>query len=224
MEFIHTDRPLSWFRRNRYAAFSDNDQPPIRQRRGGKQVGFAFHHPSSIDRLAHESGLSAAYISNWQTECPSLTVWGADDSRAFVQHPAQAPYYTDERKMFLIQSGIIRELADAAPTIFVGRCADYVLREYKYHLNGWIHANEDSRALRLYDTYFIRTGSLSQKLKAVDQGRMAYYRWFTGKEWGKFADLSLDSGTLGIEGCSAAIVRSAQELLSHKETEERNAD
>ena len=106
MEFIHTDRPLSWFRRNRYAAFSDNDQPPIRQRRAAKQLGFAFHDRSSIDRLAHESGLSAAYISNWQTECPSLTVWGADDSRAFVQHPAQAPYYTDERKMFLIQSGI----------------------------------------------------------------------------------------------------------------------
>lgn len=98
--------------------------------------------------------------------------------------------------------------------MFVGRCADYVLRDYKRCLNVWIGADEDKRACRLYDEYWVRTGSLSEKMKIVDRGRSIYYKRCTGQTWGEHYNhhLHLDSGTLGSEECSRIICSASEQI------------
>lgn len=172
-----------------------------------EKLGVPCYDRNSIDRIAREQGLDRLYISAWKDEMPSVILWGADEE-TWNLASFMRPHYFSEKKMFLIQSQIIKELAENGPCIFVGRCADHVLSDWKPCLRVWISANEDSRALRLYNEYFIRTGSLAEKLRIVDKGRAAYYKRCTGQVWGESQNyhLHLDSGVLGVGGCVDTIL------------------
>lgn len=182
-----------------------------------ERLGIAFYDRSAIDAIAHERGQDREYISEWQSHTTSSAIWGAED--AFPKRwglSEKPPYYFDRRQMFLIQSRLIYELAEQGPAIFLGRCADYVLKHWPRCLRVFIHADEDTRALRVYDEYFERTGDLAQKISIVDRCRASYYRRNTGQVWGeeKRYHLFLDGGFLGIEGCVNAILAAAGNLQS----------
>lgn len=51
--------------------------------------------------------------------------------------------------LFRIQSDVIRELAAAGPCIFVGRCADYILRDDPRAVNVFITADDADRVRRI---------------------------------------------------------------------------
>ncbi len=51
-------------------------------------------------------------------------------------------------KMFYVQCNLIRGLAQKGPAVFIGRCADYVLREQEECLNVFICADKADRVKR----------------------------------------------------------------------------
>ena len=85
----------------------------------------------------------------------------------------------------------------------VGRCADYILRDKADCLKVFIHADLDFRAKRIVEVYGEREQSPQQRLKDKDKRRAAYHRFYTDMKWGHAQnyDLTLNSGTLGIENC-----------------------
>lgn len=113
-----------------------------------------------------------------------------------------------EDGLFKTQSDIIRQLADEGPGIFVGRCADYVLRDREGLLSVFISADKQDRIARIAEKQ-----SLSDKEaeKYIDQGerrRTSYYNYYTFKEWGDSSsyDLCLNSSRFGIDGCVDIII------------------
>lgn len=180
-----------------------------------KRLGLPIYDRNRIDQIAHERGLDQLYIFDWHPHVCSTAIWGADDPKQRGWGRQAKPYYyTNEQTMFSIQSQLIYELAEAGPCVFVGRCADYVLK-HQPCLRVFIHADEDSRALRIYNEYLVRTGYLAEKIWCVDRGRAAYYKRNTGHTWGDRTryHLFLDSGFLDMEGCVEAILSAAQKLM-----------
>lgn len=184
-----------------------------------QRLNINYYDRNSIDKIAHEKGLDKSYISHWREDTSSIDIWGADDPSAQIWNlnywKSGSPYYSSEKEMFMVQSKIIRELAEAGSCVFVGRCADFVLKDRIHCLRIWIGAEEDSRISRLYDEYLIRNGSLSEKIKIVDKGRAIYYKRCTGQQWGEQYNyhMNLDSGVLGIEECSKIICSAARKFV-----------
>lgn len=180
-----------------------------------QKLNLPFWDRNRLDEIAHERGIDHTYIPVWQPKVSSMEIWGACDLTrrmwGFFPSKANPAYYSNEREMFHVQSRLIYEFAESGPCVFVGRCADYILKHWKNCLRVFIHADEDSRALRMYDEYYERTGSLSERMRIIDEGRAAYYKRNTGQIWGarKNYHLFLDSGFLGIQGCVDAIVSAA---------------
>lgn len=56
-------------------------------------------------------------------------------------------------KMFYVQCNLIRGLAQKGPAVFIGRCADYVLREQEECLNVFICADKADRVKRTMELY-----------------------------------------------------------------------
>lgn len=176
-----------------------------------EKLGIPYYDRILIDEIARKNGLDKNYIPHWKSTVSDFDIWGADEPLMqmgilnFIKPPSF--YYTNEKEMFLVQSRIINELADNGPCVFIGRCADHILKDRKRCLRVWIGADESSRTRRLYDEYWIRTGSLTQKLRIVDEGRAAYYKRCTGQIWGEHYNyhMHLDSGAIGIEACSKII-------------------
>lgn len=181
-----------------------------------KELGIQFYNRNLIDMIAHESGLDSGYIENWERQVNSPIIWGFSGAvprmRGYVSQSMQKAYYSNEDKMFAAQSKIIQQIAQEGSCVIVGRCADYILRDYAKILNVMIYADESSRVFRLYNEYGERTGDICKLLATVDRGRANYYRRHTDRSWGvrQNYNLMLDSGYLGIETCVALVVSAAK--------------
>ena len=105
-------------------------------------------------------------------------------------------------KLFIAQSDIIRRLADEDSCVFVGRCADYVLRERENVIKVFIHGDIDCRKKRVAERHGISEVEAAEMIAKTDKKRASYYNFYTGGKWGKLENysLSVNSSLLGIEG------------------------
>lgn len=138
----------------------------------------------------------------FHSQCPLHQPYapGGFLSSAF-SHRSSGPNNADY--LWKIQYKIITELAEKGPCVIVGRCADYILRERADCLRVFIHADLAFQAERIVKEYGEREESPEQRLKDKDKRRAAYHRFYTNMKWGHAQnyDVTLNSGTLGIDKC-----------------------
>ena len=144
-----------------------------------EQLGIPCYDNEILQEIAKESGFVAAAFS----------------------HPASGPSNADY--LWEMQYKLIGQLAQKGPCVIVGRCADYILRDKADCLRVFIHADLSYRAKRIVEVYGEREKSPEQRLKDKDKRRAAYHRFYTDMKWGHAQnyDLTLNSGTLGIDKC-----------------------
>jgi len=123
-----------------------------------------------------------------------------------------SPYGLDtgaiSERLFLAQADIIKEQADKGSAIFVGRCANDVLRKYDDVVSIFIYAPKNDRIKRIMSIEKIEDPLAADKIvRRTDKARRSYYQFYTDKKWGSTEDmdLMLDSSKLGIEGTTGLI-------------------
>jgi cytidylate kinase len=106
-----------------------------------------------------------------------------------------------QESLFQFQSDAIRKAADECSCVFVGRCADYVLRDHKNIINIFITADMDQRIQRVCDRHKCDRATARKLINNGEDDRASYYNYYTGKKWGHSAsyDLCVNSSVLGIE-------------------------
>lgn len=104
-------------------------------------------------------------------------------------------------QLFMVQSGIIRTIADKGPAVFVGRCADYVLSGYKPSIDIFLQANEDTRIATVMEHDKISQKEAKVRIAREDKARATYYNYYTDRKWGdmKNYDISLNVSNLTAE-------------------------
>lgn len=87
-----------------------------------------------------------------------------------------------QNQMYVQQARIIRELAEGVEgAVFVGRCADYILRDVPNHFSFFLYADDDCRRERVKVYY---KDFSFQDVLDVDKKRKSYYNYYTGRTWG----------------------------------------
>lgn len=164
-----------------------------------EKLGIPCYDAEIIEKIAEESGYSGDYIRS-EGE-------GASDRWLSNLFSNRAMGPTNQDTIWVIQSRIIRELAEKGPCVIVGRCADYVLRGQADLLNVFIHADPQKRAERIVREYGERDASPLERIREKDRRRAAYHRFYTDLKWGHAQNyhLCLDSGVLGIDKCAELI-------------------
>lgn len=154
-----------------------------------------------IQKIAAESGFNEEYIKEAGEYAPGGFLSSALSHRGIA--------ITNEDYIWEIQCRTITDLAQQGPCVIVGRCADYILRNKADCLKVFIHADLDFRAKRIVEVYGEWEQSPQQRLKDKDKRRAAYHRFYTDMKWGHAQnyDLTLNSGTLGIENCANIITQ-----------------
>jgi cytidylate kinase len=118
-----------------------------------------------------------------------------------------------QENLFQFQSDAIRRAAMEHSCVFVGRCADYVLRDMAGVVNVFITASMEFRIQQIMAKHHFADRQEARHF--IEQGeshRAAYYNYYTGKKWGcaESYDLCIDSSVLGImetEKFIAAFIR-----------------
>ena len=186
-----------------------------------KEFGFVFHDKSLIELAAQKSGIDMELLKKADEDVTPSFLYSIAVGNYSVYPLAinMSPYEMPiNDKLFNLQADIIREEAEKAPSIFVGRCADYVLNNCKKILKVYIYADVNERAKRIARLENISESDARVLIYKNDKRRANYYNYYTSLKWGKSENynLMIDTGTLGVEG-AAKIIGEYIKLLQDKQ-------
>ncbi|MCI6019259.1 MAG: cytidylate kinase-like family protein [Clostridiales bacterium] len=115
--------------------------------------------------------------------------------------------FVSDDNLFNYQAKIIKNLAETKNCVIIGRCADFVLKDYDNVASVFVHAPAEFNLARAMERNSLTEKEMQRYIEKTDKYRGDYYRYYTGHEWddAKNYDLCLDSSKLGFEGCMEAI-------------------
>lgn len=105
----------------------------------------------------------------------------------------------DYNRRYIEQAKAILAIAKRGEgAVFLGRCADFVLKDCPNHYSFFIYADDDFRAERAKSEYDEKT---VKELDAVDEQRRSYYAYYTGRKWGdpQNYDMMINTSKISLE-------------------------
>lgn len=178
---------------------------------GGREIGeklaaeldISYYDKELIELASQESGLCKEFFEKADEKTSQTLISGLFGMRfPFVTEGAM-PYSNclSNDALFKIQSDVIRKLAEERSCLFVGRCADYILRDNPHCVNVFISASLEDRIERVMRRRQISQASAEELIEKTDKKRASYYNYYSYNTWGAAASyhLCIDSSVLGIE-------------------------
>ena len=106
------------------------------------------------------------------------------------------------------QFDAMRNIAEKGNCIFVGRCADYILRDHDDLVSVFILGDMDERLKCLERRQGLDETEARKKIKEVDKDRSSFYRYYSDQTWGDAQnyDMCINSSKLGVEGTVQVIL------------------
>ncbi|MDE5774038.1 MAG: cytidylate kinase-like family protein [Muribaculaceae bacterium] len=181
-------------------------------RRVGKilseRLGLKYYDKEMLAHAAEKSGIEKHLFLSHDEKRPSLlhSLLSATPGVTFESNSGGL----SGDKLYQTLGDVVRELASDGGCVFVGRSADYILRDKPHILSVFLHAPMDVRTQNI-----MKRGDTSSQAKAremarsKDRDREKFYNYFTGRKWGTIDNyhLTIDSSMLDDEGVADVIIR-----------------
>lgn len=179
------------------------------------QLGIDFYDKKLIELASKKSGINKELFENVDESKSFSLIGSLFGLRASPVSNVSAGCFLSNETLFNIQSDVIRELASKGSSLFVGRCADYVLEEYDSCFHIFITADKEAKIERVCSRTGLDIEKATDLIEKVDKKRASYYNYFSNKVWGDIHsyDMSINSSLLGIEGTASLIVTLVKEQL-----------
>ena len=172
------------------------------------QLGIYCYDKELIQLASRESGLGKEFFEQMDEKSSRSFFGGLFGTRSGFMGDNSGNYLCNET-LFKIQSDIIKDLAEKESCIFVGRCADYILRDHPRLIQIFITANLEDRIHRISQDCAINEKEARNRIEQTDKKRAAYYNYYSNKTWGMSMsyDLCINSSVLGVEETAAFILQ-----------------
>ena len=192
---------------------------------GGKEIGekiakalnIAFYDKELIQLASDESGLCKEFFEKADERTQSTMLGGLFSGRFPFISEGTIPYgsFLNNDSLFKIQSDVIRQLAENQSCLFVGRCADYILRDHPRQVNIFISASKEARIERLMRLHNISQEKAEEMIEKADKKRASYYNYYSYKTWGAASTyhLCVDSSVMGIDKTVDYILQFVKHIL-----------
>ena len=119
-------------------------------------------------------------------------------------------------QLYLAQTEIIQMAAREGPCVFVGRCADVMLRERKNIVRVFVYADLAFRRCRVSEYENVTEQKAEEIIAKADKKRASYYNFYTHKKWGDRENYDLMLNHSNIDSKTAAEL-----ILSYAAAKER---
>jgi len=115
-----------------------------------KLLGIKMYDKELIDLASKESGISEEVLKAYDEKPTSSFLYSLSLGAYSFEHTvAGSPTMPLIDRVFAAQADIIRKIADKESCIFVGRCANSILKDYNNVLSVFIHTDTDRRINRV---------------------------------------------------------------------------
>ncbi|MCR4852195.1 MAG: cytidylate kinase-like family protein [Prevotella sp.] len=165
-----------------------------------EEFGCKLYDKELLNLAAKESGFSEKFFEQ------------NDEQKGFLKslfhlhapHVGDNNFYTSrfsQDSLFQFQSDAIRKAAEEGPCVFVGRCADYVLRDKPHLFRIFLTADIEKRIEAVCNRRECDEQTARKIIADKESARASFYNFYTGKKWGQADsyDLCVNTSHLGIE-------------------------
>lgn len=177
---------------------------------GGREIGarladkfkIPFYDNELIARAAKESGFSEAVFENAEKKATNSLLYSiAMGMNAYGNQDIGFTHLSLDDQVYLAQANVIRKVAKEGPCVIVGRCADYILRDFVNVTNVFIWADLKFRKERAVKHYNLPENKAEDEIIKNDKRRANYYNYHASEKWGKAENyhLSIRSDYVGID-------------------------
>lgn len=173
------------------------------------RIGVHFYNKELMKLASEDSGISEALFVNADEKVKNTRLFKiAQNVYSGELIPPESDDFTSTDNLFNYQAKIIRKLAEEESCVIVGRCADFVLKDYDNVLSVFVHAPHDFCMEQAAKKHSMSARELDKFIQKTDKHRAEYYKYHTGREWtdARNYDLCLDSSKLGFERCVEEII------------------
>lgn len=166
-----------------------------------KELGIKCYDKEIVDEAASHSDFSRDIIDAFDEKRMS----------AFMLHAGGYGLNENFRlnmQVVSAQFDTIRRIAENEDCIFVGRCADYVLRDRKDLVSVFVLGDMEERLKCLARRQGLDEATARKKIKEVDKDRSSFYKYYSDQVWGDAQnyDLCINSSKLGVDGTVKVIL------------------
>ena len=177
-------------------------------RRLSEELGFAYYDQEIISEIAQRTEMSEQYVQSIVEHQP-LFSFPIHIGRSF--YPAPTPVFDQSMSVYQEQARIITEMAQKSDCVIVGRCGDYILKEYEPRM--FVYADMESKMKRCRqkasEEEKMSDKELKQHILGIDKKRAKYYEFYTGHKWGDKLnfDLCINTSRTVIKEIVPAVAR-----------------
>lgn len=172
----------------------------------GKSLGIPCYESQILKMASDQSGLNEALFNRADEK---LSLYGEIKNylgRVPFEEEAK-PFdkaFVSNDNLFQIQSKIIRHLALSESCIIIGKCADYVLRDFSNVISVYVEAPRKACVESITNKLGITEAEAHKLIEKTDRYRADYYHYYTrGGTWTNPInyDLTLNSDRIGRDKC-----------------------
>jgi cytidylate kinase len=166
-----------------------------------KELNIAYYDKELIQIASKESGLAKEFFEKADEKASHSLIGGLLGLRTNTTNEIYSKNYLCNETFFEIQSNVIRELAEEKSCLFVGRCADYILRDNSRSINVFISADIGDRIKHIAKDQKLSSEKAEEVIEKTDKKRAEYYNYYSNKVWGAAGSyhLCINSSVLGID-------------------------
>ena len=177
---------------------------------GGAEIGnrlaahysIPYYDRNIIDKTAEMLELSAQIVETHDekplnifelTNLPYRESWYMEDPTAMLPMGLRVAD---------AQFDIIKKIADDGPCVFVGRCADYCLKDNANVLKIFIYADMPAKIARAQRLNGLNEKTAKRLINKTNRARANYYNKYTHEKWGNRDNfhLYINAGAIGTDG------------------------
>lgn len=176
-----------------------------------EKLGVEFWDRDIVEAAAKRTGHSASLISDEEETAKSSFFLRKKDRMSLTT-------YNINDEIFETEKNIILDAASKSSCIIVGRCADYILRDFPRHLSVYIYAPYEARLRNCVDTLMMDEKTARRMIREVDMARTYYQRKYCPEVRSPrdCSALMIDSSRFGVEGTAEVIVQALNAMPENK--------
>lgn len=167
-----------------------------------KELGVHCYDRDLLRMASDESGISEALFGKVDEKLKTMPIFKiAKKVYKGEVFPPDSDEFISDDNLFNYQAKVIQEVAKAESCVIIGRCADYVLKNFDSVIRLYFYAPKEDCIARVKEQNGGNEKDIIKKIEKTDKYRSDYYKYYTGRDWNdaRNYDFCLDTTIMSYE-------------------------
>lgn len=171
-----------------------------------QKLGIPCYNQEILEKAAETCNIPEEYLESTQENVSQSFLY----QLSMASKTGRSPESFQSKSSILYSEivKIINDMAKQGSCVIIGRCGDYILRDFDPSMHVFIYSKMENRRKRVVEELGVSQETAEYIIRKNDKRRESFYNGNTNHTWGikEHYNLCLNSGIYDIEKCADMII------------------